>query len=98
MTPEQRTRLQSLLPAMRANARRAPTMNEYNRRFNEVSELEEFIRRTDVTERQARAWMAFAEKAAEGAEQPEEKPEGVKGVQFPEGATFTFYPADFKGA
>jgi hypothetical protein len=50
---------------MRANARRAVSQNEYNRRFNEVGELEEFIRRTDVTERQARAWMAFAEKAAE---------------------------------
>jgi hypothetical protein len=65
MTLEQRTRLQSLLPAMRANARRAPTMNEYNRRFNECDELSQFLA-DDIPGGNvlAQVWIGVAEKAA----------------------------------
>jgi quinol monooxygenase YgiN len=44
MTDEQRNRLQALLPAMRVNARRARTQNEYHRRFNVIEALEDFMR------------------------------------------------------
>jgi hypothetical protein len=64
MTPEQRTRLSALLPAMRANARRAVSQNEYFRRFNQVEQLEEFMRGEGVILEAAGIWIAIAEKAA----------------------------------
>lgn len=75
MTPEQRQRLCALLPAMRTNARRAVSQNEYNRRFHEIGNLEHFLSLDDLGIREmgemtAEVWLAIAEKAAECHDKP----------------------------
>jgi hypothetical protein len=69
MTDEQRNRLQALLDPMRTMALRAPTQNEYHRRFNEVGRLVSFIAGS-ATDETAEEWISIAEKAAEGHDKP----------------------------
>lgn len=72
MTDEQRARLVAILPAMKIMARRAPTQNEYHRRFLQVEVLESFMRgaRSGLGVDAADHWIAIAEKAAEGHDKP----------------------------
>jgi hypothetical protein len=74
MTPEQRNRLQALLDPMRTMARRAPTQNEYHRRFNVIDELKELLASPATSPvcvgADGEAWLAIAEKAAEGHDKP----------------------------
>jgi hypothetical protein len=71
MTPEQRTRLVALLPAMKTMARRKVSQNEYHRRFNECGELAQFLA-DDIPgcNELAQVWIGVAEKAAEGHDKP----------------------------
>lgn len=64
MTPEQRTRLTELLPAMRTNARRLHPMNAMNKAMNQIYALEDVLRGC-VSHYTAEEWLAIAEKAAQ---------------------------------
>jgi hypothetical protein len=71
VTPEQRNRLESLVYPMKVMARRAPTQNEYHRRFNVIEALEGFLRPGAVEyPLMAAHWVDVAEKAAEGHDKP----------------------------
>jgi hypothetical protein len=69
VTPEQRARFDDLVPKMLTMARRAPTQNEYRRRFNDVHALIDALagRGTAHTPEE---WISIAEKAAEGHDKP----------------------------
>jgi hypothetical protein len=69
MTPEQRTRLVALLPAMKAMAWRQYPPNARNKALNLCDALQDFLHGNDDT-RTAEEWIAIAEKAAEGHDKP----------------------------
>ena len=69
MTPEQRSKLQALLPGMRTMARRKVSQNEFHRAMNDCVALQHFLSGWD-TEKTAEEWIAIAEKAAAGADHP----------------------------
>lgn len=70
MTPEQRTRLEALLPAMRTNARRAPTQNGYSKRWHQIELISGILNRGKYSEGSVEELIAIAEKAAEGHDKP----------------------------
>jgi hypothetical protein len=74
VTEAQRSRLIALLPAMKTMARRAVTQNEYHRRFNQIDEVQEFLASPATSPvcvgADGEAWLAIAEKAAEGHDTP----------------------------
>jgi hypothetical protein len=60
---------------MKTMARRAPTQNDYNRRFNQIEHLEQFLglgmRGVEIVGLpDAEEWISIAEKAAEGHDKP----------------------------
>jgi hypothetical protein len=70
MTPEQRARLVALLPAMKTMARRKVSQNDYAKAWNEIEQLEAFLRGDGVIQEAAGIWLSIAEKAAEGHDKP----------------------------
>lgn len=69
MTPEQRAKLQALLPGMRTNARRKVSQNEFAKAMHTVDNLRDFLLGC-ASAFTAEEWIAIAEKAAEGHDKP----------------------------
>jgi hypothetical protein len=76
---------------MRTMARRAPTQNEYHRRFVDVNALTDALAGRG-TAHTAKEWISIAEKAAEGHDKP-----GI--VRMPSmAAVLSGMPPEHKGA
>lgn len=71
MTPEQRAKLQALLPGMLTMARRKVSQNDFHKAIGVMQELKVFLKfDEDPSRRTAEEWIAIAEKAAEGHDKP----------------------------
>jgi hypothetical protein len=75
MTPSQEARLTELERQMRAIARRSVSQNDFNRRMNQCDDLRQFLTvahygYAQADQPTAEEWLAIAEKAAEGHDQP----------------------------
>jgi hypothetical protein len=72
MTEAQRARLLALLPAMKTMARRKVSQNDYHRAWGEIERLQAYLQAWPVRicNTTPEAWLAIAEKAAEGHDKP----------------------------
>lgn len=71
MTPEQRSKLQALLPGMRTMARRKVSQNEFTKAIHQAEQLSYFLSGGETYDNfTAEEWIAIAEKAAAGSDQP----------------------------